>query len=82
MIKKSWTTLILASLFMLIFCVSIVSAESPDAVIQKESPSPQSQMSLADIFTAFSEVNTALERKSKIIKISLMIIRMGVRLRA
>jgi galactitol-specific phosphotransferase system IIB component len=65
MIKKSWTTLIAVSLFMLIFQLSVVSAESSGEVTQEESSSPQSQTNLADIFTAFSEVNTALEKEIK-----------------
>jgi hypothetical protein len=65
MIKKSWTTLIVVSLFMLIFQISAVSAEPSGEVTQEESSAPLSQASLSEIFTAFSEVNTALEREIK-----------------
>lgn len=65
MIKKSWTTLIVVSLFMLIFQISVVSAEPSNEVTQEESSSPLSQASLAEIFTAFSEINTALDGEIK-----------------
>jgi hypothetical protein len=62
MIKRSWTMLIAVSLFMLIFQVSVVSAETPGEATQEASPSLQSQANLTDIFTAFSEVNNALDK--------------------
>ncbi|AJQ29917.1 hypothetical protein [Pelosinus fermentans] len=64
MIKKSWTTLIVVSLCMLIFNASPVNA-APADVIQEESAPPQSQEQLAEIFTTFSEINTALEKDIK-----------------
>lgn len=74
MIKKSWTTLTVVSLLMLIFHVSVVSAEPPlsqrdtltsDEATQEKSAPVLSQKSLADLFIAFSEVNTALEGEIK-----------------
>ncbi len=64
MLKKSWTTLIAVSLCMLIFNASPVNAKASDDVIQEESV-PQSQEQLAEIFTTFSEINTALEKDIK-----------------
>ncbi len=64
MIKKSRTTLIAVSLCMLIFNASPINAASAD-VIQEESAPPQSQEQLAEIFTTFSEINTALEKDIK-----------------
>jgi hypothetical protein len=65
MIKRSWTALIVVSLFILIFNVSAANAEVPAAVNQEGSSPSESQTSLATIFTAFSEVNTALEEEIK-----------------
>jgi hypothetical protein len=64
MIKKSWTTLVVVSLCMLIFNASPVNA-APADVIQEQSAPPQSQELLAEIFTTFSEINTALEKDIK-----------------
>jgi hypothetical protein len=64
MIKKSWTTLIVVSLCMLIFNASPLNA-APADVIQEESAPPQSQEQLAEIFTIFSEIHTALEKDIK-----------------
>jgi len=64
MIKKSWTALVVVSLCMLIFNVSPVNA-APADVTQEESAPPQSQEQLAEIFTTFSEINTALEKDIK-----------------
>ncbi len=65
MIKKSWTTLIVVSLCMLIFNASPVNAKTSNDVNMQEESLRQSQEQLAEIFATFSEINTTLEKDIK-----------------
>ncbi|SFL42232.1 hypothetical protein [Pelosinus propionicus] len=66
MIKKSWTALIVVSLCMLIYNISPVNAKASDDVdVMQEESVRLSQEQLGEIFTVFSEINTALEKDIK-----------------